>query len=109
MNGEFIFPRGSKILVTGANGYIASHVISILLDLGLHVRGTVRKPKPWLEEYFRQSHGKLGSFETALIPDLEAPNALDLVLEGISGLVHLVWTVIFPGRTTRVKSSYEII
>ncbi|KAJ5388867.1 hypothetical protein N7509_011408 [Penicillium cosmopolitanum] len=108
MNGEFIFPRGSKILVTGANGYIASHVISILLDLGLHVRGTVRKPKPWLEEYFRQSHGKLGSFETALIPDLEAPNALDLVLEGISGLVHLANHMSFTDDTNAILQAQNM-
>jgi nucleoside-diphosphate-sugar epimerase len=94
MKGDSILPPGSKILVTGANGYIASHVISILLDLGLHVRGTVRTPKPWLEAYF-QPHDKATIFETVLVPDLEAPDTLDLVLEGISGIVHLVWTDIF--------------
>lgn len=31
-----------KILVTGANGYIAMHVVSMLIKQGHHVRGTVR-------------------------------------------------------------------
>ena len=30
------------ILVTGASGYIASHCIKLLLDLGHKVRGSVR-------------------------------------------------------------------
>jgi len=32
----------SPILVTGASGYIASHLIKILLERGYRVRGTVR-------------------------------------------------------------------
>ena len=31
------------ILVTGANGYIASHLVKQLLEAGYRVRGTVRK------------------------------------------------------------------
>lgn len=88
-SADSVITPGSKILVTGANGYIASHVISILLDLGYHVRGTVRTSRPWLVEYFR-SHGKPGAFETALVQDLEASDVLDPVLEGVSGVVHLV-------------------
>lgn len=30
------------VLVTGASGYLACHVINILLELGFKVRGTVR-------------------------------------------------------------------
>lgn len=36
-------PRtGAKVLVTGANGYIALHVVDQLLKAGYVVRGTVR-------------------------------------------------------------------
>jgi hypothetical protein len=38
-------PQGSRILVTGANGYIASHVVDKLLGLGHMVRGTVQCPR----------------------------------------------------------------
>jgi nucleoside-diphosphate-sugar epimerase len=31
-----------RILVTGASGYVASHIIKILLENGHNVRGTVR-------------------------------------------------------------------
>lgn len=39
---------GSRILVTGANGYIASHVVDQLLALRYVVRGTIR-PKTLAE------------------------------------------------------------
>lgn len=34
--------HGDKVLVTGANGFLAVHVIEILLKRGYAVRGTVR-------------------------------------------------------------------
>ena len=46
-------PTGSRILVTAANGYIASHVVDQLLVLGYAVRGTIRAPKPKLNELER--------------------------------------------------------
>ena len=35
----------NKILVTGANGYIASHCIKVLLEKGFQVKGSVRDLK----------------------------------------------------------------
>ena len=37
-----VVQRGAKVLVTGANGYIAIWVVKTLLDQGYSVRGTVR-------------------------------------------------------------------
>ncbi|GKZ52116.1 hypothetical protein AbraIFM66951_000537, partial [Aspergillus brasiliensis] len=51
---DLALPKGALILVTGANGFIASHVSDQLLQMGYRVRGTVRSEKPWLEEHFRQ-------------------------------------------------------
>jgi nucleoside-diphosphate-sugar epimerase len=51
MSIEYALSRGSRVLVTGANGYIASHVVDQLLGPGYIVRGTVRSPKAWLDEY----------------------------------------------------------
>jgi uncharacterized protein YbjT (DUF2867 family) len=80
---------GSKVLVTGANGYIASHVINVLLELGYKVRGTVRTPKPWLNEYFDLEYEE-GLFETVLVPDFQQAEALDKAMDGVSGVVHVV-------------------
>nr|KAG5693546.1 hypothetical protein BaRGS_019872 [Batillaria attramentaria] len=38
-------PKSAKVLVTGASGYIASHVVKLLQEAGHQVRGTVRSVK----------------------------------------------------------------
>lgn len=80
---------GDRILVTGANGYIASNVVDVLLSLGYLVRGTVREEKPWLVELFDSKYGP-GKFETVIVPHLDNEEALLSVLDGVSGVVHLV-------------------
>lgn len=83
-----VIASGSLILVTGANGYIASHVVNQLLQLGYNVRGTIRAEKPWLEQFFAKKYGE-GRFETMLLPAF-TKDALEPVLRGVSGVVHLV-------------------
>jgi nucleoside-diphosphate-sugar epimerase len=59
---------GSKILVTGANGYIATWLIGTLLEQGYAVRGTVRsetKGAHLLEMY--KSYGD--RFELVIVED----------------------------------------
>lgn len=85
----YAIPKGSLILVTGANSYIGSHIIDLLLELGYNVRGTVRSPKPWLNELFEKKFGN-NRFETAIIPVLEKEGALDDTMSGVSGIVHVV-------------------
>lgn len=42
---SFSFHVTGKVLVTGASGYIAGHVVKLLLESGYAVRGTVRSLK----------------------------------------------------------------
>ncbi|KAI8221507.1 Aldehyde reductase 2 [Colletotrichum sp. SAR 10_86] len=81
-------PKGSLILVTGANGYIGAHVIDNLLKLGYHVRGTVRAEKPWLKELF-DKYGE-GVFEQVIVPHLEDEEALGHAMAGTAGVVLVV-------------------
>lgn len=89
MSSQRLIAPGATILVTGANGYIASHVIDKLLSDGYKVRGTVRAEKPWLDEYFTSQYGK-DSYESVVVPSLEDESALDKAFEGIEGVVHVV-------------------
>ncbi|OJJ47350.1 hypothetical protein ASPZODRAFT_65377 [Penicilliopsis zonata CBS 506.65] len=85
---EYSLPAGSWVLVTGANGFIASHIIDRILDHGYKVRGTVRAEKPWLNEFYQSKYGP-DSFETAIVPKLEEEGSLDTCMEGMSGVIHV--------------------
>ncbi|EXJ79557.1 hypothetical protein A1O3_07836 [Capronia epimyces CBS 606.96] len=87
-------PKGDTVLVTGANGYIASHVVDVLLDQGYKVRGTVRAPKPWLNRHFDAKYGA-GKFETAILSDLEDEAGFDHAVKGVSGVIHVASDVSF--------------
>lgn len=86
---DYALPQGSKILVTGANGYIASHVVDQMLALGYAVRGTVRSPKPWLNEYFDQRY-RTNLFETFIVSSFDDTFAVEQALDGVDGVIHLV-------------------
>ena len=81
--------KGDLVLVTGANGYIASHIIDLLLEEGYHVRGTVRANKPWLEKLFSDRHGP-GKFHTIIVQGMEIEGAFDEAIKGVQGVVHAV-------------------
>ena len=80
---EYIIPQGSLILVTGANGFIASHIVDQLLERGYCVRGTVRDVAKghWLQGLYDKRHGS-GKFELAGIPDYTKVEAYADVLKG---------------------------
>ncbi len=46
-----LIPAGSRILVTGANGFIGSHLTAGLLARGYQVVGAVRRPAPFLRRF----------------------------------------------------------
>ncbi|KAK3694437.1 NAD(P)-binding protein [Podospora appendiculata] len=83
-------PVGSLILVTGANGLIASHAVDQLLAAGYRVRGSVRDKQrcAWLEPLFEARHRK-GQFELIEVPDLAAPGAWDVSVQGVAGIVSV--------------------
>lgn len=101
---SYALPRGSVVLVTGANGYIGSHVVNSLLALGYRVRGTVRAPKPWLVEYFNDKYGP-GMFETVIMPKLNDADALKDHIQGVSGVVHVVRTILSLTTLTEKEKS----
>ncbi|KEF62746.1 uncharacterized protein A1O9_00719 [Exophiala aquamarina CBS 119918] len=80
---------GEWIMVTGANGYIASHIIDILLQNGYRVRGTLRSHEeaPWLAEFFAKEYGE-AVFEVAIVTDLTDSAGFDRAARGMSGIVH---------------------
>ncbi|OJT04624.1 NADPH-dependent methylglyoxal reductase GRE2 [Trametes pubescens] len=76
-----------KVLVTGANGFIAVWTVKALLDAGFSVRGAVRSlsKAEHLKTIFSSYAGKL---EFAIVPDMIEGGAFDQAVVGIDAIVH---------------------
>lgn len=84
-----VIQPNERILITGANGFIGSHVTSLFLSLGYLVRGTIRVEKPWLDQFFESKYGP-GKYESVIVPELNSKDDLARVMTGVSGVVHVV-------------------
>ncbi|KAI0367230.1 NAD-P-binding protein [Pilatotrama ljubarskyi] len=76
-----------KVLVTGANGYIAVWVVKSLLDQGFSVRGTVRSESKakHLRETFKSYGDKL---EVVIVEDITKDGAFDEAVKGVDAIEH---------------------
>lgn len=97
-------PKGSWVLVTGATGFVGSHVAKQFLERGYRVRGTVRDlaKGSWLVNNVLKSYADRGSFELALVPDLAADHAFDDVVKGMSAIAHVASIVTFDPDPNKV-------
>ena len=79
-----VIPIGSTVLVTGANGFIASHIIDQLIQAGYLVRGTSRDTTKidWLIDMLDKKYGK-GKFEAVQVKDMAKEGAFDEACKGI--------------------------
>ncbi|KAL2850622.1 hypothetical protein BJY01DRAFT_261408 [Aspergillus pseudoustus] len=75
------------ILITGASGFLATHVVDAFLQAGYAVRGTVRSQETAdkVRLTFSNFADKL-SF--AIVSDIAQPNAFDEAVKGVGGVIH---------------------
>ena len=60
---------GSKVLVTGANGFAAIHIVDVLLKRGYSVRATIRSSSKGT--HLQKVFGKYGDkLELVVVPDI---------------------------------------
>jgi nucleoside-diphosphate-sugar epimerase len=97
-------PKGSWVLVTGANGFVASHVAQQFLQRGYKVRGTIRdlEKSSWLTQDVFKSYTDTGDFELVVVPDLAVPGAFDSAIKGVSIIVHAASVVTFSPDANEV-------
>jgi nucleoside-diphosphate-sugar epimerase len=71
------------VLITGSNGYIASHVVGSFLDAGFSVRGTVRSlnSAKGLQQVLR-SYVDSGKLTFVEVPDITVAGAFDEAVKG---------------------------
>ncbi|CUA77275.1 Putative NADPH-dependent methylglyoxal reductase GRP2 [Rhizoctonia solani] len=90
----------AKILLTGANGYYAVHVIKDLLERGYTVVGTVRSESKG-EDLVKVFSSYPGKFSYAVVHDIVKPGAFDQVLKqgNFDAVAHAASPVVVPGGT----------
>ncbi len=85
-----------KILVTGSEGFIGSHLVELLVSRGYSVRALVQynsfNNKGWLEELDSKT---LSSVETVL-GDIRDPNLVRRVVRGCDSVIHLAALIAIP-------------
>ncbi|KAJ4490514.1 D-lactaldehyde dehydrogenase [Lentinula aciculospora] len=89
-----VVPPGSTVLVTGANGFIATWIVRNLLEKGYNVRGTVRsvdKGIP-LQKIFEKYEDK---FKFVVVPDITKEGAFDDAVKGVDAIAHTASPVNF--------------
>jgi nucleoside-diphosphate-sugar epimerase len=83
---------GSWVLVTGATGYLATHIIAQFLSRGYKVRGTVRdiNRASWLTSLFKSAH-ETGDFELVSVPDIVNTDAssFDAAVTGVAAIANV--------------------
>lgn len=96
---DLAIPNGSIVVVTGANGYIASHICAEFLALGYKVRGTVRN-----SEKAELTTRALASsnYEAFVVPDMTVSDAFDTVVKGANAFVHVASVLTFDSDPNKV-------
>src|SRR6266851_5869921 len=77
----------AKVLVTGANGYLAVWVVKNYLEAGYSVRGTVRSLSK--SASLADTFSKYGDrFELVVVKDITKDGAFDEAVKGVDAIAH---------------------
>ena len=78
------------VLLTGGSGFIAAHILDILLEHGHTVFTTVRSEEK--AAYIKKSHPNTpeGKLNFRIVPDIAVPGAFDeaVKIEGLEAVIH---------------------
>lgn len=81
-------PKDKTILITGASGFVATHVVKAFLERGYQVRGTVRSEQTAanVRKNFLEHSDRL-SF--TIVEDIAQPGAFDEAVQGVDGVSYM--------------------
>ncbi|KDN60721.1 putative NAD dependent epimerase/dehydratase [Colletotrichum sublineola] len=93
------------IFITGATGFIGSHVVAQALEADYHVRLSVRKESQTsqLKDVFAKHTAKL---DFVVIPDLARPGAFTQALRDVNYVFHIASPM--PGKGDDFKTDYLV-
>lgn len=94
-------PSEQTLLVTGANGFVAGHIIKVALDKGYKVKGAVRTDSSaaQLKATFPAYASQLS---TTIVPDItHAESFKDAFGPDVTGVIHTASPFVFDIKDTR--------
>ncbi|ORX38574.1 D-lactaldehyde dehydrogenase [Kockovaella imperatae] len=98
-----VISKGNLVLVTGASGFVGSHVSQHFLKGGFKVRGTVRSESKG--EYLKKLFKNDGDFDYVIVDDIAKDGAFDEAVKGVDAVAHTA----SPFYVTNIKSTDELI
>ncbi|KAJ7439334.1 D-lactaldehyde dehydrogenase [Mycena latifolia] len=84
-----VIQPGGKVLVSGANGFIAVWVLQTLLEKGYSVRGTVRSASKaaHLDSLFKEKYAE--KWEWVIVADITKEGAFDEAVKSVDAILHM--------------------
>jgi nucleoside-diphosphate-sugar epimerase len=98
-DGDTMTTSDKVVLVTGINGYIATHIGLQLLQKGYKVRGTSRSDSAREHLVAGAFHAYASQYEHVQVPDITAPGAFDAAVRGVHAIIHTASPVDFTLQT----------
>jgi len=90
------------VLLTGANGFLGTCCLDLLLKEHFSVRATARTQEK--ADFLRK---QFPSIETVVIPDQTVERAYDEAVKGVDGIIHAASPFVYPDAPDRKKFYFE--
>ena len=98
-----------RVLLTGANGFLGSHILSLLLKSNYSVRAIVRSQSK-ADQVLKDFPEAGASLDFGIVPDITAPNSFDSVVQSqppFDAVIHTASPYLYSAVSDNLKDFIE--